>query len=129
MGEALLVLVGPLLGLVCYVAGPVAAAASALVSLKPWWATPFFGILVVPVATILFTPVCGLCSSPLPMPLPWLIAAVVDSSAATKGALLDNGKVLAGIYSAALLLVISFRGLRYVLVKRSSNASAKSPGG
>ena len=129
MGEALFVLVGPLLGLACYVAGPVAAATSAVVSLKPWWATPFFGILVVPVATILFTPVCGLCSSPLPMPLPWLLAAMVDSSAATEGALLDNGKVLAGIYSGTLLLVLSFRGLGYVLAKRSSNAAAKSSGG
>ena len=129
MGTALLVIFGPLLGLACYAAGPAAVVAVAVVSIKPWWATPILGALGVSLATVLFTPVCGLCSSPLPMPLPWLLAAFVDKSAATNQALIENGKVLLGIYSLALLLTLSLRGIRHVLSKRSSDDVSQSSGG
>jgi hypothetical protein len=122
---SLLFLVGPLLGAACYVLGPLCSAAAALVSVRPWWASPVVGILIVPVATLLFTPVCAFCAKPLPMPLPWLLAAVVDGSAATTAALLSNGKTLAAIYAVALSVVLGFKRIRHTLRSRASQVPPK----
>lgn len=133
MGAALasiFLLVGPFLGLACYIFGPLSSIASACVIVRPWWASPLVGLVTVPVGTLLFTPVCGFCSKALPMPLPWLMAAVVDPRSATVATLIGNGKTLAFIYLVALVIVMTFRYLRYCrTVRESVESTCNEDGG
>jgi hypothetical protein len=105
------VLVGPMLGLACYVLGPVGAVGASLIRVNPWWASPVVGLVLIPLLTLLFTPVEAFKGSPLPMPLPWLLALIVDEKSATAQELKEHALILAQVYGASLLVVLSYRGL------------------
>ena len=120
------ILVGPLLGLACYVLGPLGAVASSLVRVRPWWASPIVGLVLTPLLTLLCTPVWAFTGSPLPMPLPWLLAIIVDKESATTQSLKDNGVILVLVYATSLLAVLSFKG--FVTAIRRWRAGRRSVG-
>lgn len=103
--------VGPMLGLACYVLGPVGAVGASLIRVNPWWASPALGFVVIPPLTLLFTPVEAFKGSPLPMPLPWLLALMVDSKSATSQVLKEYALMLSQVYGASLLVILLYRGL------------------